>query len=223
MSTTVPCDVTCGACGRAQSVLIADSANVQRWPAWREQVLAATFMRFRCAGCGDTIVVEHDLLYVDLERHLFVGVFPRPRRAAADACARLIEDTFRTTFLEEAPAPVRLGAPVIRRRVVFGYDELRDKVVAFDAGLDDRIVEAVKLTVILDAGWQDTPLHLHAVDDAWLELARITDAGVEPVRIARALYDDLAADAAQLAVLLAPLFGGPYVHVARCLDAREAA
>jgi len=182
-------------------------------------VLAGTFMRFDCIGCRATIEVEHDLLYSDLERQLFIGVFPRPSRGDAASCANLIEETFRTTFLEAAPAPVRRSATAITRRIVFGYDELREKVVARDAGLDDRVVEALKLVLIQDAGWKRGSLLLDAVDEDRLRFARITGVGVEPVSVARGMYQELVSEQDRLAILLAPLFDGPYVHVSRCMEA----
>jgi CpXC motif protein len=221
MSTTVTIDLACPVCGHAQSAQVAESANVQRAPIWRDQVLARTFMRVACSACRAPIVLERELLYTDLERGLFIAVFPRGRRGEADALAAVVERAFQAAFVEQAPAAVRASAPAIDRRVVFGYDELREKVVARDAAIDDRALEALKL-MLGDAappgGTGAAPaLTLLAADHAWLELAIMTPLGVETHRVARSLLDDLAAGRAQLATVLAPLFDGPYVHASRCL------
>ena len=111
MSTTGAQRIQCPACRHEQPVILVESANVERSPAWRERVIDGTFMSFPCGGCTMRIVVERELLYSDLPRGLFIGVFPRERRDRAGDCARLFEEAFRTTFIEQAPAPVQAISP----------------------------------------------------------------------------------------------------------------
>jgi hypothetical protein len=56
-----------------------------------------------------------------------------------------------------------------KRRVVFGYRALREKLVAWDSGLDDRVVEAVKGDLLRADGVEPS--------DVVLRVARVLDGG----------------------------------------------
>src|SRR5262249_22561095 len=67
-----------------------------------------------------------------------------------------------------------------KRRLVFGFRALREKLVLWDAGLDDRVVEAVKGDLLREDD--------QAPRDVVLRIARVLDGGhllfalYEPVR-----------------------------------------
>lgn len=227
MSTTRANTITCTRCQSSQTVSEVESANADRHPTYHAQVLERRFMGFPCAACGATLVVERELLYSELSRGIFVAVFPRDRRPDAAALEGLVADLYRGSFLTDAPEIVRRSADNVRPRLVFGYEELREKLVIADARLDDGLVEALKLLVIEEAGWGPAEgLLLDGVTaDGALVLVRRVPDGVEPSEVSayaaayavdRVAYDTLAADRARVAQLLAPLFTGPYVNVDRC-------
>jgi len=196
-----------------QEVLVVESANVQRFPEFRNRLLARTFMRFTCVGCNEPFVIEHEMLYTDLERRQFFGVFPRGEVARYSQCERWIETTYRQAFLAESPHVIRVSLDNCVRRVVFGYEQLREKIVCFEAGLDDRLLEAVKVG-ILDADRSlSAPLSLQSVEGERLVLA--TPAGTL-VAVGREVYDGVAAEADRVRTLLAPLWQGLFVSAERC-------
>jgi hypothetical protein len=107
-----------------------------------------------------------------------------------------------------------------RVRLVFGYDELREKVVLADAGLDDIAVECLKLLAIRHDpslfGFADRLL-VRSVDDERLTVDRHRDA-------APAGSFTLAARAAELARIRAdaegavePPFTDPFVSLNRAI------
>ncbi|HEX6839490.1 MAG TPA: CpXC domain-containing protein [Polyangia bacterium] len=213
MSTTSTTRARCPDCGTEQEVLVVESANVQRFPDFRQRLLARTLMRFTCASCTHPFVIEHEMLYTDLERRQFFGVFPRAAAAEFAQCEQWIEATYRRAFLEEGPHIVRQALDNCVRRVVFGYEQLREKVVCFDAGLDDRILEAVKVAL----GDADPALagrlSLQAVEADRLQLA--TESGAL-IAVGREVYDGILAEADKVKALLAPLWQGIFVSAERC-------
>lgn len=218
MSTTSLEEVACPECGVRQNVLVVESANIQRFPEFRARVLNGTFMRFTCVDCKASFLVETDLLYTDYEQRLFIGVFPRDRRAHVKECEAILEETYQRVFVKEAPAFARVAVGGdLQRRIVFGYEELREKIVCFSAGLDDHIVEAVKVTLIT-AQQEQPPLSLQGCDEEHLWFTRV-GSPAPPFGVHRSLYQDLANDVQHVQQLLQPLWLGTHVSAEKCLAA----
>ncbi len=137
-------NITCRTCGKAFAADLVTSANATRFPEQRTQILAGTFHRFSCPHCGARATVERPFSYIDASRNTVILVRPRGDRhtweeASADLDRELakISDDLMPTGQRHA-------------RVVFGIAELREKLAAQDAGLDDRDVEMLKALVVYD-------------------------------------------------------------------------
>jgi hypothetical protein len=127
--------------GVRHATTLADCLNIQRTPAARDRILDRTFHRFSTAD-GD-FQVEKAMFYLDLARgQAFLVQPPRERYRHADASAALAR------MLTVLPAAMRAQAQHVR--LVFGLEELREKLVAADAGLDDRAVELMKAALVHD-------------------------------------------------------------------------
>jgi hypothetical protein len=143
MAVFYPYSVKC-VCNQELTVHLAESVNVKRFPKSREQILKGEMHRAACPNCGRRMTIEKPFYYTDLARNSLFKVLPRGNRhhwkkdsAELNAASNLIPAQF---------------ADVKERklRVVFGMDELREKLVAEDAGLDDRIVELLKVLLIYE-------------------------------------------------------------------------
>jgi hypothetical protein len=129
-------------CGQTLTVLLADSINVKRSPEARERILRGELHRASCPACKRQMTVEKPFYYTDLTRNAFFKVFPRGERHTwkkasndLDAASNLVPGTIAATT----------GRTL---RVLFGMDELREKLIAQDANIDDRIVELLKVLVV---------------------------------------------------------------------------
>jgi len=126
--------------GRSSVAQLVDCVNVRRTPQVRDQILAGTFHRVRDPADGEWITVEKPFGYVDLDRRQYYLVRPRnERHAFREANEQLMR------MVSVLPAEYREAA---RFRLVFGLAELREKLLAQDAGIDDRTLELVKTYVI---------------------------------------------------------------------------
>lgn len=110
-----------------------------------------------------------------------------------------------------APIVQQEMAPRMKQRVIFGLAALREKIVCFDAGVDDRLVEALKLQLLRDLGLTFADggyFHLVAVTGLELEFEYAPDAGSEVKRmpVPRGLLDELAADRAQIEAAMPELW-----------------
>lgn len=225
MSTKYTADVDCARCGRKNQVAIADSYSVDRLPAVREWVLARTLMSTTCA-CGSRVEIEKPLLYSDSARGWWIHITTADRRPTFEVCEAETRAEFATVFdPSRFPKAVAALGERLRVRVVFGHEELREKVLCADHGLDDALVEVLKLELLvarpelLEAGASILVLD-GVVDDALslIALAADTNGQIQPVgelRVARRAHDSLAARRDELVATYPALFGGVYVNALR--------
>ncbi len=199
MSTFSPGSIHCG-CGHAYTVDVADGLHVSLRPDLRQAILDGTFHRFACPSCGRRSTVEKLLAYTDFPRRQWFTVVPRLALARRSEWLRLAERSFRATMVEHAAPIAKAWAPDMIRRVIFGMASLREKLVAFEAGLDDRWLEFVKLEIIYDGTVpvaNDGYFHFTSVrgPDLVFEWALPGNPGTTEMVVPRALYDDLQAGA----------------------------
>lgn len=187
-----------------------DSLHVSRRPDVREQILDGAFHRFTCPTCGQPVVVEHRLAYTDFPRRQWFTVFPRIDLRHRVEMVAFARGSFQATMVERAPEMVRGWAKDMTERAIFGLASLREKLVVFEAGLDDRVVECLKLQLFHAAGLvlhPDTFLHVTAVETDTLVLS-YGPPGQPPTSlpVPRELYTMLSFDRARLARDLPWLF-----------------
>ncbi len=223
MSITRTATLDCR-CGARLEVLVADSLNAARHPHLKQAVLDRALHLFVCALCERPITVEKEMLYVDIPRRQFIGVYPSAERANERACGEALLDAFQRTVAEDAPDLVRALAPSFFVRAVFGYEELREKIVGDDAGLSDLLLETLKGQVLVgDPDWLARGVRTFRLDrvrpdgNLWLvpELADGTLDAAHAIVIERALYDALFARRAELFADPRGLAAGPCCSLLR--------
>src|SRR5262245_16001702 len=132
------------ACGNELEVSLARSVNVRRSPALREKILSGEFHSFTCPACKQKLTVERPFAYSDPARRSLFLVCPRSERHTWRKGSRDLK-----AAAEQAEA-ILPGSSNKNRRVVFGLDELREKLLAQQFGIDDRLVELLKVYVIYE-------------------------------------------------------------------------
>lgn len=144
MSVFQPTAVKCPQCDAKQFVDLLDTINVDRFAWLRDRILQRKLHRLSCPRCGADALIEKKLFYMDRGRNTFILIAtPRSRpdyRKAPQVLNRLVA---------QIPVPLR-GSRSRYTRTVFGLEEMREKLVAQDAGLDDRIVELMKGYILED-------------------------------------------------------------------------
>jgi hypothetical protein len=127
--------------GVRHATMLADCLNAQRMPALRQRIFDRCFHRVTAEGFD--MQVEKAFMYLDLARGQSILVQPpRERYRHAEASAQLDRML--------AVLPPAMQAQAHLRRVAYGMEELREKLVAADAGLDDRAIELMKAALVHD-------------------------------------------------------------------------
>jgi hypothetical protein len=226
VSITAVREVACR-CGAPVRVFVATSVNAERHPHMREAILRRTFHVFECGACHQPVGIDKEFLYIDLSRGEFYGVFPLAAAADPAPCARQIAAAFDTALGANVGAPARQLAEGMRVRVCFGLEELREKIVAREAGLADLALEHLKADVLAanpelaQLGIQT--LRLQAVGED-RRLGMLMEQAGDPPRllldraftVERDVYDSFAAmPTADLLARLPGIASGPHVSLLR--------
>jgi hypothetical protein len=150
MSTYADRELRCTGCGHVWTTPILTGIHSTRLPEVRAAILEGTFQVIACPGCGATARVEAVTVYTDFERGHYLAVeMPAPEdwRATRGAAVKVFDDAF------------LFGPPIaqemvlhMRCRVVFGLRALREKLLIWDADLNDRVVESLKAAWLRDHG-----------------------------------------------------------------------
>ena len=136
MSSSHTEKLTCPACHHVQDFTIWDFVDVTERPELKTKLLSSTLMRMACGKCGVETDIVYPLMYHDTEYRLLFGLIP----GGADA-------GHLDPRLAEVDPDV---ASTHQLRLVGSPNELKEKVVLADAGLDDRVVELFKLLLRRD-------------------------------------------------------------------------
>lgn len=132
MSTQTSKDVSCPHCGAAVKTEMWPGINAQDSPELRERLLNETLFDWTCPRCGYRARLLYPCLYHDRDRQFMVYLAP------SGSCSELGA----VDVSEKFP---RLSS--VKKRVVATLPRMKEKVLIFEAGLNDYAVELVKLAL----------------------------------------------------------------------------
>lgn len=214
MSTFAPATLMCP-CGERVHADVADGLHISRLPEVRRAILDGTFHRFPCPACGRVLQIEKLLAYTDFPRRHWFTVVPERDLAIRGRWIQLADESFRTTMVDRAAPIVKSWAPEFTRRVVFGLASLREKLVLSDEGLDDRLIELLKLDLRRELGLLEEPGAYLFVSrrsssrSIVVEFSRPGGAGTSEAEVSLDGYEELAAaDPDELAARVPGMWDG---------------
>ena len=216
-------------CGAAVEVTVADSLNAGRHPHLRQMVLDRTLHTFSCGGCGEPLIIDKDLLFFDWDRKQIIGCYPESERPNERACGEALLHAYELTLGKDALPAVQAVSRDFLVRIVFGYEELREKIVADEAGLSDLALELLKVELMLaePAFQRDGVITFYlegvADDGNLVFVPSLPDQpralNAVPFAVERALYEQLAAHADELYQLRPGIASGPHCSLLRLAHA----
>jgi CpXC protein len=207
----------CPSCGHVNTETVAASLHGPRVPEVVEAILAGTFQVFACARCGLSYRADGPVIYTDFDEKHWIGEFPASDEVAWATLEQHPMDSFRRAMIDFAPAFLRADAAGFTIRTVFGLPALAEKILLLRNGWDDRVVEAMKLRLVLESGTVLHPASRPAVVEADAERLSIAmPGGIGALTVTRADADAFAADPAWREGLAA-MARGPYVDLGRLM------
>ena len=143
MSSSHSIVVTCPECRHEQPYSAWGFIEAAQNPELKEKLLAGALTRLVCAKCGAERDALYPLLYHDARNRLAIWLLP------GDDMPDDEDDTARPS-LPDVVASYHF-------RLVRSLNALKEKVVIADAGLDDRVVELLKISLRQDPETQIQP------------------------------------------------------------------
>jgi hypothetical protein len=201
--------VWCSGCGTERTVKAVDSANPLRHPPFFAEMLDRSFHRSTCPHCGRVERLETPMLWTDVPHGLVAWLAPPDLRPGWSGLEVDVAVGLAVPTQDEGPVFVQDWGRRATLRLVFGLEELREKVVAARARIDDRVVEALKLPYG-NAETARGPV-LERVDESGLLLAE-PEAPHGPVALVTWDAYRAAADALMVDPALAGLVDATWVH-----------
>jgi hypothetical protein len=144
MSITLVRRIPCRRCGREIEAVTLESANIMRHPHFQDQLLERRLLRMSCPRCGAVHLHFDRFMWTDLPGRFCAIVLDESERPSWADLEEEARDAIAVPFAEGPPVVRELGA-ALTIRLVFGLDELREKVLCRMHELDDRDVEALKI------------------------------------------------------------------------------
>jgi hypothetical protein len=132
MSDLIEATITCIGCGQVFPITYWGSVNATLDPHLKEEIFSGELRLRQCPSCGQKVELDTELLYHDMDRKLMILY-----QITADDRT----PTLGSAFLTKLAASL----PLYQLRIVSSWNQLKEKILIFDAGLNDSAVEILKI------------------------------------------------------------------------------
>ena len=126
--------LTCNKCGHEFPIEVYESVNVTMDKDLKEKVVTKKIFEFTCPECGEFHRVIYPFLYVDMEKMFMVYLADKETNLNDLRDQQLIQAT---DFLHN-----------YKCRAVVDMHQLAEKIMINDLGLNDRVIEILKLFTV---------------------------------------------------------------------------
>lgn len=130
--------INCPHCNEENEVILWEKVNVDMNPDLKEKLFTETINNMKCKSCNYVSRIDIPLYYNDTKRKFFIYLvpeFPIDKKEEDNLLANLKAETL--NILDASYDN--------KKRAVFEYYNLLEKILIFDADLDDRVVEGCKI------------------------------------------------------------------------------
>ncbi len=155
-------NVKCPHCGKTSEFTVWDSINTDIDPDMEKAVRDRSAFLFHCPECGDETYFDYGFLYHNMTSKIMI------QYADSDEMAEEFLDAIKESENMEMLEDIVNNDYTVR--VVRSRNRLIEKLMIFDAGLDDRIIEIYKFMVLLKyqkekEECEDPELYFYCGDD----------------------------------------------------------
>lgn len=220
MSTFFAELVQCPHCGEITEQSVAHSINASRSPQYRESILRGSFQRYICSVCQNDYLVDRPFIYLDYHRKDWIGVFPINEEIGWQQWEQKTSESYKFACGENAPKVAQEIGKDMKLRTVFGLAALREKLLCFQHGLEDVLIELLKLNIMIESGQlalsNTNPLRLVEVEDTTLWLIyEQSQQYTELVPITRQCYNKMENNHEYWSSLIGELSRDSFVDISR--------
>lgn len=139
MSFNTQHEIKCPHCGEVNTVTVWDCVTAKSDPDLKQDILKRKINIFNCPICENPSLIPSPLLYSDEDKKLMIYFSP----CTAEDKQRLFEQAKSVTKNELKTIDG------YNLRFVTSYNELMEKILVFDAGLNDKVTEFLKMMILI--------------------------------------------------------------------------
>ncbi|MBR4173599.1 MAG: CpXC domain-containing protein [Clostridia bacterium] len=134
--------IKCPACGEKSELTVWQSITSGDSPDLKADLLRGKINMFICGACGQRALFPSPILYTDDDKKLVISFSP------------LSNDAKKLQVFEEIKKSSKRSGelnsyPDYNLRFVSSYNELLEKILIFDNGMNDKVIEVIKLLVLM--------------------------------------------------------------------------
>lgn len=147
--------VNCPKCGKESEFMVWDSINTMLDPELKEKVRSRDGLSFKCPVCGAVADADYGFLYHQMEDQMMI--YYVHGQEEADKVYEMFRGDSKISGIFEK------GMKEYLYRIVLSRNEFREKLFIFDAGLDDRAIELLKVFYIAQVQKDNPELHMDEI------------------------------------------------------------
>jgi len=230
MSILAEATAACPTCGKQVAFDCPASVNADRRPDLRAGILDGSLFAETCRTCGENLMFEPNLTYLDIGRRQWILARPSEERGAWETAEHEAATVYDLAFGPDAAPAVRKLGDGLLPRLVFGWPALAEKLRCQEMGLDDVALEATKFAALAEGPMREInpDLDLRLTGEAegamllqWLDPS--DGVAVSSLRVPRQVYVLVKGGGEAWAPLNARLAGQMYVDIGRVLRVKAPA
>ncbi|MFZ2956938.1 MAG: CpXC domain-containing protein [Candidatus Ozemobacteraceae bacterium] len=148
MTTKDVQSITCPKCSHEQKFTLYPSINVSLEPKLKEKILDGSFCMFSCKKCSFEGQIAYDTLYHDMKQKIFIYFNNTEKKMTVRSLEKLMKQTRKMAQISSEPDNYLI-------RLVHSKNDLIEKILLFDEGLNDKVIELLKVPILSE---NDMPL-----------------------------------------------------------------
>lgn len=137
MSFMMPEKLTCPYCNKTSTVDLYQTVNVTLDPDLKEKVFNRELFTFTCPHCGEKAILNMPLLYHDMDKQFLIQLSPAEEDVK--------EFCINNHAIDAMPKMAKEGYEF---RVVVGLNNLKEKILVFESGLNDIVIDLFKFLTL---------------------------------------------------------------------------
>lgn len=184
--------IICPSCKTESDFLLWDSINTCLDPEMKEKVRNGEVFKWKCPTCGNEAMVEYATLYHQMEDR--VMIYYVPGEGDKTETIELMKGRRKNKDGEYVEMDMKFDEGYIKR-VVDTKNQFREKLSILDAGLDDRIIELMKIFMLAQLEDKNKELGIEEVlfdkleDGTKTFAVRLDDGRWAQIKYSQDMYD----------------------------------
>ena len=142
MSINIKQQVKCPKCGELSETTVWQSVTAQDSADLKEDILKGKLNMFCCPSCGQAALMPDPVLYTDPDKKLMITFAPCSDEGERAQMYNEIQNASGTSGELSQLEDYNL-------RFVSAYNDFIEKILIFDNGLHDKVIELLKLLVLM--------------------------------------------------------------------------